>query len=107
MLRVPLSVEVVSGETLAQRGVNDLNAVTRLTPSLQVAQDNTFSVRGIGTATFATTVESSVSQVIDEVVLGNNEFATNAFYDVERVEVLSGPQGLLFGKNAKHDFASR
>jgi len=100
VLRVPLSVEVVSGETLAQRGVNDLNAITRLTPSLQVAQDNTFSVRGIGTATFATTVESSVSQVVDEVVLGNNEFATNAFYDVERVEVLSGPQGLLFGKNA-------
>ena len=100
VLKVPLSVAVVSGDALAQRGVNDLTEITRLTPSLQVAQDNTFSIRGIGTATFSTTVESSVSQVIDDVVLGNNEFASNAFYDVERVEVLNGPQGLLFGKNA-------
>jgi iron complex outermembrane recepter protein len=100
VLRVPLSVSVVSGEALTQRGVNDLTAVTKLTPSLQVAQDNTFSVRGVGTGTFANTVEASVSQVVDEVVLGNREFAANAFYDIARVEVLNGPQGLLFGKNA-------
>lgn len=100
VLKVPVSVTVVSGDQLLQRGINDLTAVTKLAPSLQVAQDNTFSVRGVGTGTFASTVESSVSQVIDEVVLGNREFATNAFYDVERVEVLNGPQGLLFGKNA-------
>lgn len=100
VLKVPLSVSVVSGQTLTQQGVNNLNAMTRVAPSLQVAQDNTFSVRGIGTATFATTVESSVSQVVDDVVLGNNEFASNSFYDIARVEVLNGPQGLLFGKNA-------
>lgn len=100
VLRVPLSVSVVSGDALTQQGVNNLNQMTRVAPSLQVAQDNTFSVRGIGTATFATTVESSVSQVVDDVVLGNNEFASNSFYDIARVEVLNGPQGLLFGKNA-------
>lgn len=100
VLRVPLSVSVVSGDALVRQGVNNLNSLTRVAPSLQVAQDNTFSVRGIGTATFATTVESSVSQVVDGVVLGNNEFASNSFYDIERVEVLNGPQGLLFGKNA-------
>jgi len=100
VLKVPVSVTVVGEEQLAQRGVNDLSAVTKLAPSLQVAQDNTFSIRGIGTATFANTVEASVSQVVDDVVLGNREFASNAFYDVARVEVLNGPQGLLFGKNA-------
>lgn len=100
VLKVPISVTVVGQQELAQRGVNDLNGVSKLAPSLQVAQDNTFSVRGIGTGTFANTVESSVSQVVDDVVLGNREFASNAFYDVARVEVLNGPQGLLFGKNA-------
>jgi iron complex outermembrane receptor protein len=100
VLKVPVSVTVVGSEQIAQRGINDLTAVTKLAPSLQVAQDNTFSVRGVGTATFANTVEASVSQVVDEVVLGNREYAANAFYDIERVEVLNGPQGLLFGKNA-------
>lgn len=100
VLKVPLSVTVVTSDQLTQRGANDLTAVTRLAPSLQVAQDNTFSVRGVGTATFANTVEASVSQVIDDVVLGNREYASNAFYDIARVEVLNGPQGLLFGKNA-------
>ena len=100
VLKVPVSVTVVGAEQLTQRGANDLTAVTKLAPSLQVQQDNTFSVRGVGTATFSNTVEASVSQVIDEVVLGNREFAANAFYDIARVEVLNGPQGLLFGKNA-------
>ncbi len=100
VLKVPISVTVVSGDELTQRGANDLSAVTKLAPSLQVVQDNTFAVRGVGTATYATTVESSVSQVIDDVVIGNTEFGSNAFYDVARIEVLNGPQGLLFGKNA-------
>ncbi|MEO6092384.1 MAG: TonB-dependent receptor [Novosphingobium sp.] len=100
VLKVPVSVTVVGGEALRANGINDLSAVTTLAPSLQTGNDDTFSIRGVGTSTFAPTIESSVSQVVDEVVLGNPTFAANAFYDIARIEVLNGPQGLLFGKNA-------
>lgn len=100
VMKVPVSVTVLSAEALKSSGTNDLRAVTKLAPSLQASQDNQFSIRGIGTATFADTVEASVSQVIDDVVLGSRYFSSIGFYDVERVEVLNGPQGLLFGKNA-------
>ncbi|MBB5699696.1 TonB-dependent receptor [Sphingomonas yantingensis] len=100
VMKVPVSVTVVSAEALTKNGINDLRAVSKLAPSLQPGQDNQFSIRGIGTATFADTVEASVTQVIDDVALGSRYFASAGFYDIERVEVLNGPQGLLFGKNA-------
>lgn len=100
VMDVPVSVTVLSAETLTDRGISDLRGVTKLAPSLQAGQDNQFSIRGIGTATYADTVEPSVTQVIDDVVLGARYFASIGFYDIQRVEVLNGPQGLLFGKNA-------
>lgn len=100
VMKVPVSVTVIGADALAKNGVTDLASVTRLAPSLQAGQDNQFSIRGVGTATFANTIESSVTQMVDDVVLGSRYFASNSFADVERVEVLNGPQGLLFGKNA-------
>lgn len=100
VMKVPVSVTVVSADALQKNGINDLASVTKLAPSLQAGQDNSFSIRGVGTASFANTVESSVTQMVDDVVLGSRNFAANGFYDIERVEVLNGPQGLLFGKNA-------
>lgn len=100
VMKVPVSVTVIGADALTESGTTDLRGVTKLAPSLQAGQDSQFSIRGIGTATFADTVESSVTQVIDDVVLGSRYFSSIGFYDVERVEVLNGPQGLLFGKNA-------
>ncbi|MDG5497211.1 TonB-dependent receptor [Niveispirillum sp. BGYR6] len=100
VLKVPASVSVVTADVLTANGVSDLSTLTKLTPSLQTGSDDSFSIRGIGTNTFSPTVESTVSQVVDDVVLGIPAFAAGALYDVQRVEVLNGPQGLLFGKNA-------
>lgn len=100
VLKVPLAVTVVSGTALSNAGVNNLASLTSLAPSLQTANDDTYSIRGVGTTTFSPTIEPTVSQVVDDVVLGNATFAAAPFYDVQRVEVLNGPQGLLFGKNA-------
>ncbi|MCW1404008.1 TonB-dependent receptor [Novosphingobium sp. MW5] len=100
VMTVPLNVTVVSAETLSDRGVAGLHELTKLTPSLQSTESDNFSVRGVGTASFFGSVEKSVSQAVDEVVIGSHHLSGNGFFDLERVEVLNGPQGLLFGKNA-------
>jgi len=97
---VPLSVQAVSGDTLRDRGITDQRQLGLIAPSLQVQRDNNYSIRGIGTQSFANTIESSVATAIDDVTLGNRFLNGNPFMDVERIEVLNGPQGLLFGKNA-------
>lgn len=97
---VPVSVQAVSAETLRNAGVNDQRQLALIAPSLQVQQDNNYAVRGVGTQSFANTIESSVATAIDDVTLGSRVLNGNPFLDVAQVEVLNGPQGLLFGKNA-------
>lgn len=98
--RVPVSVTAVSAEELSNRNINDLGQLAIAAPSLQVGTDGTFSVRGVGTQAFAQTVDSSVAIAIDDVNLGRPYLGGSQFNDVAQVEVLNGPQGLLFGKNA-------
>ena len=77
-----------------------------MAPSLSTTSFNAavgatnFSVRGIGTLSFADTIEPTVSTVIDDVVMGRPQLGVAGFFDVASVEVLNGPQGMLFGKNA-------
>jgi iron complex outermembrane receptor protein len=97
---VPISVQAVSGDALRNAGVSDQRQLALISPSLQVQQDNNYAVRGVGTQTFANTIESSVATAIDDVTLGSRVLNGNPFLDVAQVEVLNGPQGLLFGKNA-------
>lgn len=98
--KVPVSLTAVTADILESRNISDLNQITRAAPSLQVGSDNGFSVRGVGTLTFTGTIDSSVALALDEVNLGRPFLGGNLFVDLERVEVLNGPQGLLFGKNA-------
>lgn len=97
---VPLSVQAISGDAIRDRGITDQRQLTLLTPTLQVQNDNNYTIRGIGTQSFATTIEGSVATAIDDVTLGSRFLNGNPFLDIDRVEVLNGPQGLLFGKNA-------
>ena len=98
--KVPVSLTALTADTLQSRQINDLTQVARAAPSLQVGSDNTFAVRGVGTLAFAGTIDSSVALSLDEVNLGRPFLGGSLFNDLERVEVLNGPQGLLFGKNA-------
>jgi len=102
---VPLAVTAVTSEALAQRQINDTNSLVLAVPSLSYQQganptNTSFRVRGVGTALFGQGVESSVSVVTDGVVAIRSAQGFSELADVEQVEVLRGPQGTLFGKNA-------
>lgn len=102
---VPLAVTAVTGDMLADRQINDTNSLVAAIPSLSYQQganptNTSFRIRGIGTALFGQGVESSVSVVVDGVVAVRSAQGFSDLADIERVEVLRGPQGTLFGKNA-------
>ncbi len=97
---VPVSVTAVSGSELAERNINELTQLTLAAPTLQVGQDNTFAIRGIGSQIFSQTTDPSVAFSLDGVNLGRNGLSRVILTDIVSVEVLNGPQGLLFGKNA-------
>lgn len=98
---VPVAVTPVSGAELETKRLHDLPQLTLAVPSLDVTEDNTFVMRGIGSQIFSSNVDSSVGVMVDDISLGVPIFMSNAaFVDVDQVEALTGPQGLLFGRNA-------
>ncbi len=104
--RVPVSVAVQSGENLQQRQVTDIISLQAATPSLVVASTgpgyaaSNFAIRGVGTAITGPQVESSVGLVVDDIPMARSAFYPLELFDLDRVETLRGPQGMLFGKNA-------
>lgn len=102
---VPVAVSVVGGDLLAQQGNASLEGAVNLVPSFNFLKSGTtlnqsLFLRGVGTATFSIAGEPSVSTVVDGVVYSRSGEAFSELVDVDRIEVLRGPQGTLFGKNA-------
>lgn len=103
--KVPVSVSVLSSSLLSDNRVSGLEQLSQVSPSIGFTNSaNTrgqgLSIRGIGTLNFSDGVEPSVSTVIDGVVIGRSAASFFDFNDIERIEVLRGPQGTLFGKNS-------
>jgi len=105
LIDVPVAVTVLNSEAINRTFASNIEGIQQLVPSLNYRKGNTtrnsaLTVRGIGTISFSTAAEPSVSTVVDGVVLGRSGQAFSQLYDVEQIEVLRGPQGTLFGKNA-------
>jgi iron complex outermembrane receptor protein len=99
LVDVPLSVQVVGGAQLDRQNISTLGDLAQAVPSLNApGHTGGVAVRGVATTGFAHSSEQSVLIELDGVALG--PAAINDLFDIERVEVLAGPQGMLFGKNA-------
>lgn len=103
--KVPIAITAVSGDRLEATGTTSLEGIARIVPSVTFRKGTTSAnsaivMRGVGTITFSVAAEPSVSTVVDGIVLSRSGQAFMDLVDAERLEVLRGPQGTLFGKNA-------
>lgn len=99
----PLAVSSLSGDTLEDKHLESVLDLSGLVPGLQVGSSYSstrLNIRGIGTNDVSGGADPGVSFHLNGVFLGVTGPAANAFYDVSRVEVLRGPQGTQFGRNA-------
>ncbi|WP_082515605.1 TonB-dependent receptor [Sphingomonas sp. Leaf412] len=108
--RVPIAVTAVRGDALQRLNITSPQQLTLIDPSVKYKQSTSagnsgFLIRGIGTSSFSAGIEQSISTVVDGVVLGDPS-TISTLVDIERVEILRGPQGMLFGKNASAGLVS-
>ena len=103
MQSVPVAVTAFSGEALDEMGIVDIKGITERTPGFTMGVFNPgqpqFYIRGIGSNEDGAGGDQSVIVFIDEVYIGRAAGSDFDLFDLERVEVLRGPQGTLFGKN--------
>jgi iron complex outermembrane receptor protein len=100
---VPIAMQAYTGEQLENAGVSEITDITKLAPNLNVVVQNALSqhivIRGVGTNEFFGNAPSSVGTYMDEVTMNSSYMSTLGLFDMERVEVLRGPQNSLFGRN--------
>ncbi|WP_174291332.1 TonB-dependent receptor [Sphingomonas bacterium] len=98
---VPLSV--IDGSTLTSAGITQVDRLNELAPALSIeptSSGNLIFVRGVGNFSTTAASDGAVAFNYDGVYIGRPTSTTGVFYDLQRVEVLKGPQGILYGRNA-------
>ncbi|MEH6550153.1 MAG: TonB-dependent receptor [Pseudomonadales bacterium] len=102
---VPIAVNAFNADVIQEAGIYNTNDLATMTPGLHaVTLGNPFNtklqIRGIGTSQSDPALEPSVGVFVDGVFLGRSGLAMSDLTDIERLEVLQGPQGTLYGKNS-------
>ncbi|USU11472.1 TonB-dependent receptor [Sphingomonadaceae bacterium OTU29THOMA1] len=102
LLDVPIAATAISGNTLTERGINSVREAATLTPGLNITSDGSgrafVSIRGVG-VTLVQSVQPGVGLFINGIYQPNTSYLNNPLLDIDRIEVLRGPQGTLYGKN--------
>jgi iron complex outermembrane recepter protein len=101
---IPMSVSALSSDTLKNSGIESVEDIKTLVPALNIFTSNSpaqssISIRGAGTSAADPTLEPSVGVFVDGVFMPRSIFGLSDLVDIDRVEILLGPQGTLYGKN--------
>ncbi len=106
--KVPIAITAFTADALQSKQLNDINALSNLTPNVNLDSSSPFSgdasvlsasIRGIGQDDFAFNLDPGVGVYLDGVFLARTIGANQNLMDVDRIEILKGPQGTLFGRN--------
>ena len=102
---VGISITAFSNEQLRGFGIEDSFQIAQFTPGIHrsgsvAGQNSQFTIRGVAQTDYSDTLEAPVAVYVDEGYIGMQQGQTFGMFDIERVEVLKGPQGTLFGRNA-------
>ena len=103
--KTPIAVSVLGGGALEERQLNNMATISTAVPTVNFRtnasnKDSSLFIRGVGTISTSPGVEPTVSMVLDGVVTARPGQATLDLVEVDRIEILRGPQGTVFGKNA-------
>lgn len=101
--RTPIAIRAYDGEALAKQGVTDVASLARLAPDLGITTDTyltKLAIRGIASLDVSETGDAALTINIDGEYINRPTGLNASFFDLERIEVLRGPQGTLYGRNA-------
>jgi len=101
--KVPIALTVISGDLLKDAGIVSVSSLSQLAPGLEVGSAShgpAIAIRGVSATDVTSKGEQDVVFDVDGIAVGRSQLTGLAFFDIERVEVLRGPQGTLYGKSS-------